>query len=705
MKKCSWRLVGAVALIVSLAALLAFTVHLMRSTSSANREIRHLRGEVARQQAESKARESELVAPVAARVNDLSESVKEQSDALAELDELGARVSKLEAEAQPTALPTAQPTAQPEVQPTVQPVAPSPVVPATSSGPTEPEPLAPAAPAEQVDEGRFLVLQMGVPIGVETFDLRRSGEGYVLTSTVLRSEGIHGTELAQTVTLTAGWRPTGYRLTGAVDGAAHDVTVDIQEGRVTLDIGVSRALEQEVQTQPAVVTFDWATPSTLATLHRVVGGAADEAPLELTAVRADREELTSMQVEPRTLVTVSTPGTKDLGYAHQVRLGTDADAATYYVHDGTVIAVAVPSRGLFAYRQDLFPDGVSVVARTLVEIAAPLGVGEAKTQIANRGVTLKATFTAPAPPSEKMPAVLLLPDLGPFDRNGDAVGLETKILRDLALRLGQQGIASLRLDPRGVGESGGEYSGLTLDDLETDALVALITLRANPRTDASQVFIVGYGYGGLVAQRLGARASAAGVICIGMPARSLADNEIELVRRRAEEDGLSSEDVQTLVERERAYWEFVRSTQGAWTDVGLAAAQAALPWMSEADYAKRSQFFPLPLLRDVLDKNPVDAVRSLQKKMLIIQGDKDFVVPTTDAGLLVQAAQDAGNQSATMEVLAGVNHWLRAQTEPAASLNAHLDDETAWPVVGAILDLITPSLITPGGRGGPTPAS
>jgi hypothetical protein len=750
MKNRSWKLVGATVLIGSLVALLALTVHLIRSTNDANRELGDLRAEVARQRTETTTRQSELVAPITARVNDLSGKVKEQADALADIGALSARVSKLETEAPPTAQsattpathPVAPAPAQPESQPAVDPAtaepqsqtpaqpiaqpaepatAPQPsakpaVEPAPQSSPPEPaaelrpsstEPgVAAAKTGERVDEGRFLVLQTGTPVGIETFELRRSGDGYTLASSIRRSEGPLGTELSQALTLDASLQPTAYRLTGTVNGTVQDVTADLEEGRVVLVAAGIRILEESVQTGPAVVTFDGVSPSSYVLMHRTLGTAIDKVVVERTILRASQQDLIPVRIGPAVPVTVSVSGQKGLGYEHRVQFGTEADVAFYYVQNDIVIAVAVPSQALFAYRHDLFPKGLSLAKRTLAEMAAPAGIAEIEAQIADQGVTLKGTFTAPSSAAEKMPAVLLLPDLGPFDRNGDAVGLETRILRDLARRLGQQGIASFRFDLRGIGASGGDYASLTLAELETDALVALIWLRANPMIDTTKVFVVGYGYGGLLAQRLGTRSFASGAISIATPARSLAESWVEQVRGRAGADELSSADVQVLVEREQSFLQFARSTQGTWADVGLEAAQEALPWMNEVEYARRSQFFPLPLLRDVLDEDPVDAARAVQKRTLFVQGDTDFVVPTGDAELFVQAAREAGNQEATSTVVKGVNHWLRVHPEAAASLNGHLDAEMDWSVVAAILGWVTPTPTPPSGSpSGPSPAS
>ncbi|MCX5738988.1 MAG: hypothetical protein NTZ61_10935, partial [Proteobacteria bacterium] len=529
MKNCSWKLVGAIVLVGSLVALLVLTVHLMRSTNDANRELGDLRAEVARQRTETTTQQSELVAPITARVNDLSGKVKDQADALADIDTLGARVSKLETGAQAAAQSTTQPvtppptqpepqpavepaTAEPRPQTPVQPVAqpvepaaapppqttpaaepapqPVPTGPAAESHPASTEPGAAAATtSDRIDGGQFLVLQQGIPVGIETFELQRSGDGYTLASNIRRSEGPLGTELSQTLTLDASLHPTGYRLTGTANGTTQDVTADLAEGRVVLVAAGVRVIEQSVQSGPAAVTFDRTSPSSYVLMHRALGAAIGEVVVERTILRASQRDLIPVRIGPSVPISVSVSGQNDLGYEHRVQFGTEVDPAFYYVQNDVVIAVAVPSQAFFAYREDLFPKGLSLAKRTLVEMAEPMGIREIETTFGNPGATLKVTFTAPSSAAGKMPAVLLLPDLGPFDRNGDAVGLDTRILRDLARRLGQQGIASFRFDPRGTGACGGVYARLTLAELEVDALVALITLCHDPMIDKTKVFV------------------------------------------------------------------------------------------------------------------------------------------------------------------------------------------------------------------------
>ena len=77
---------------------------------------------------------------------------------------------------------------------------------------------------------------------------------------------------------------------------------------------------------------------------------------------------------------------------------------------------------------------------------------------------------------------------------------------DLYLRLAEQlannGIASIRIDFAGTGDSPVDYTHYTLKTAVRDAEVALAFLRSQPRVDDHRIGVVGFSQGGLIAQLL-----------------------------------------------------------------------------------------------------------------------------------------------------------------------------------------------------------
>jgi dipeptidyl aminopeptidase/acylaminoacyl peptidase len=93
----------------------------------------------------------------------------------------------------------------------------------------------------------------------------------------------------------------------------------------------------------------------------------------------------------------------------------------------------------------------------------------------------------------KYPALLMCHGLG-----GNKIGKQ-RLFVVLAQRLAALGIASLRIDFRGSGDSEGEFSEMTIDGEVSDAVCALNYLKNDPNIDYNRISIFGRSFGGIVA--------------------------------------------------------------------------------------------------------------------------------------------------------------------------------------------------------------
>jgi len=89
----------------------------------------------------------------------------------------------------------------------------------------------------------------------------------------------------------------------------------------------------------------------------------------------------------------------------------------------------------------------------------------------------------------------------------------------LARRLATEGIAALRFDFRGSGESEGAFSEMTFDGEVSDAHAAFAWLREHPDIDAARISVLGFSLGGAVAAYLAAQAPVSALAMISAPAR------------------------------------------------------------------------------------------------------------------------------------------------------------------------------------------
>jgi hypothetical protein len=88
---------------------------------------------------------------------------------------------------------------------------------------------------------------------------------------------------------------------------------------------------------------------------------------------------------------------------------------------------------------------------------------------------------------------------GPQDRNERIMGTAMEPFALLADALTSAGMAVLRYDDRGVGESEGDYASADLDDLIGDARAALDYLLARPEIDLAQTGMLGHSEGAVYA--------------------------------------------------------------------------------------------------------------------------------------------------------------------------------------------------------------
>jgi len=112
------------------------------------------------------------------------------------------------------------------------------------------------------------------------------------------------------------------------------------------------------------------------------------------------------------------------------------------------------------------------------------------------GIQLAATLTKPKG-AGPFPVVVLVSGSGPQDRDETVVG--HKPFHVLAHEFTKSGLAVLRYDDRGVGESGGVFKGATTADFASDAAAALRYVRSLAFVQANKAGLIGHSEGGMIA--------------------------------------------------------------------------------------------------------------------------------------------------------------------------------------------------------------
>ncbi|ADJ22057.1 alpha/beta hydrolase fold protein [Hyphomicrobium denitrificans ATCC 51888] len=261
--------------------------------------------------------------------------------------------------------------------------------------------------------------------------------------------------------------------------------------------------------------------------------------------------------------------------------------------------------------------------------------------------------------------VLILAGSGPVDRDGNLPGLRNDGLKLLARGLAERGIASLRIDKRGIGQS--RTAAMREEDLRIqtyvdDAIGWMALLRA--RQDTGPIFILGHSEGALIATLAAQRVDVAGVILVagaGEPAAALIGRQLS--------DAGVPEHLQT---------ESKRISQS----LARGVAVADVPLELTALYRASVQ----PYLMSWLQLDPATELARVKAPALIVQGTHDLQIRVEDAQRLA-----AGQPNSKLVSIEAMNHVLReAPKERAANLAIYgaFDQPLAPELVPAIASFI-----------------
>ena len=251
------------------------------------------------------------------------------------------------------------------------------------------------------------------------------------------------------------------------------------------------------------------------------------------------------------------------------------------------------------------------------------------------GHTLAGTLTLPKGANRAKPvgAIVTVTGSGPQDRD-EAIGLPGfRPFRQIADALARRGIAVLRMDDRGTGQSGGSFKGSTSADFAEDVRAGLAYLRTRPEIRADRLGVLGHSEGAIIAPMVAEKEPTLRAIVllagIAQPGRTALHFQI---KNGYERDA-------KLTPEKRA--ELI-SAIPARID-GMAAAD---PWM---------KFF--------LSYDPGAVMQRVKTPALILTGSRDQQAVPAEVALMEAAFKEAGNKDVTARVLPDLNHLFVQDTD------------------------------------------
>jgi hypothetical protein len=264
----------------------------------------------------------------------------------------------------------------------------------------------------------------------------------------------------------------------------------------------------------------------------------------------------------------------------------------------------------------------------------------------NGDAVLSGTLTLPENYTKNTPVLVMVTGSGLQNRDEEAFG--HKPFAVIADALARQGIATLRYDDRGFGESTGDVIGSTIDDFKNDAAAGIGLLR----TRFKHVGVLGHSEGGTIAMMLAADKTVD--FAISLAGMTVTGKELLLRQNRDALAGIGlSSDIVDIYCR--------HLSDGM--DAVIAGKDpepvndTQLPAALNQNLSKALQQFATPYMRSFIRLSAKDNLAKTSVPLLALNGTKDTQVDYVNNLAAVKTL--ASSKPFTVKSYEGLNHFFQ----------------------------------------------
>ena len=311
---------------------------------------------------------------------------------------------------------------------------------------------------------------------------------------------------------------------------------------------------------------------------------------------------------------------------------------------GKVIAGTFTQHGM-SFPMTLTP-GAPVVRRPQTPVG-PFPYATEEVSFTNGDAVLKGTLTLPENCDRKTPVLIMVTGSGLQNRDEELFG--HKPFAVIADAFARAGIATLRYDDRGFGESTGDVVLCTTEDLKNDALAGVKLLRDR----FERVGVIGHSEGGTIALMLAGERQVDFAVSLAGMIVSGAETLLAQNRRAFESAGLPESDVEA----------FARLLSDTFTAI---RTRAPLPSADNYDitdalrknYAAALPSFRTPYMEFFLGLDLSASLSGITCPVMALNGTKDTQVQC-DRNIAALEAGLPSNSRSVIRAEDGLNHLFQ----------------------------------------------
>ena len=269
----------------------------------------------------------------------------------------------------------------------------------------------------------------------------------------------------------------------------------------------------------------------------------------------------------------------------------------------------------------------------------------------------------------KFPAVILISGNGEHNRNAE-FGNHKPFL-DISNYLTKNGVAVLRYDKRGVGESTGNYSSSNSFDFAEDVNSAIDYLLTRKEIQKNNIGLIGHSEGGLIAPIVVTMSSNVAFI-ISLAGPSINGNRILLSQQKAiaSAKGINETEINKSQQLNRNAFEIVKKYKDKTVLKEKMIAYIKEISKNDSDKPDNMTFEEYvdaqvnrilnPWMVNFLRYNPEQYIKQIHCPVLALNGSKDLqVLAKENLPEWKRILEESGNNNITIKELSGLNHLFQ----------------------------------------------
>lgn len=306
-------------------------------------------------------------------------------------------------------------------------------------------------------------------------------------------------------------------------------------------------------------------------------------------------------------------------------------------------------------------------------------------------ISLSGTLTLPQKKGS-FPAVILISGSGPQNRNEELMGHKPFLV--ISDYLTKNGIAVLRYDDRGVGQSTGDFQSATSADFATDVESAISYLKKRKEIDSKKIGLIGHSEGGLIAPIVASKSKDVNFIVL-LAGTGIQGNKILLLQQKliGKVNGASESEIAKTIESNSKLFDMVLNSDND-NELKVALTHSIsldindIPNSELPNGISREQLTTMqvnkisrPWMQYFLKYDPSTALEKVKCSVLAINGEKDLQVPAKEnLTAIKETLEKGGNKDVTIKEYPNLNHLFQ-ECETGSPNEYSVIEQTISPVV------------------------